>query len=176
MIRRIYAMRTKRLTMLMLSAVLALSTVAFTAPVATADYGHPNIVIQAVIAMEKIDAATSYYKKANESVNLFKDIRHWVEVHKTPPRFVTELNCNTAEKPYYDTWLLDTRGVARAGFRYFRSKATNFQEYPSVDRAEARVRQWLLYDRLKGRQADAQKALLNCVFDNMPRQMRMLLF
>jgi predicted thioredoxin/glutaredoxin len=165
-------MLPKRLTMLMLSAVLALTTVAFTAPVATADSGHPNIVIQAVISMEDIEAASSYYKKANLSVELFKDIRHWVEEHKTPPKFVTTLAC----VPQYDAWLLETRGVARAGFRYFRSKATNFQEYPSVDRAEARVRQWLLYDRLKGRQADAQKALLNCVFDNMPKNMRMLLF
>jgi predicted thioredoxin/glutaredoxin len=165
-------MLPKRLTMLMLSATLALTTVAFTAPVATADEGHPNIVIQAVIAMEDIAAASSYYKKANLSVELFKDIRHWVRVHKDPPQFVTGLKCNT----YYDTWLLDTRGVARAGFRYFRSKATNYQEYPSADRAQARVVQMLLYDRLKGRQADAQKALLNCVFDNMSEKTRMLLF
>jgi hypothetical protein len=169
-------MLPKRLTMLMLSATLALTTVAFTAPVATADEGHPNIVIQAVIAMEDIAAASSYYKKANLSVELFKDIRHWVRVHKDPPQFVTALECNLPDKPYYDTWLLDTRGVARAGFRYFRSKATNYQEYPSADRAEARVVQMLLYDRLLGRQADAQKALLNCVFDKMPKYMRTLLF
>ncbi len=164
-------MRTKRLTMLLLSALLALSTVAFVAPAVSADEGHPSIVVQAVIALEDIDAAGNYYKKANYSVELMKDIRHWVSKHGTPP-FVTRLAC----VPEYNAWLLETRSVARVGFRYFRGKATGWQEFPSGDRAAARVRQMLIYDRIDGRQADAQKAFLNCVFDNMPLRLRLLLF
>ncbi len=88
-------MRTKRLTMLMLSALLSLSTVAFTAPAVSADEGHPNIVVQAVIALEDIDAAGGYYKKANLSIELMQDIRHWVNNHGTGatgvPPFVTAI-------------------------------------------------------------------------------------
>jgi hypothetical protein len=180
-------MLPKRLTMLMLSATLALSTVAFTAPVATADEGHPSIVVQAVIALEDIAAATNYYKKANLSVGLMKDIRHWVSPynhHGTGPYgvplFVTKIDqigtgtCSAATE--YQKWLLETRSLARVGFRYFRGKATNWQEFPSGDRAAARVRQMLVFNRIEGRQADAQKAFLNCIFDKMPMQLRLLLF
>ena len=172
-------MRSKRLTMLLLSALLALSTVAFTAPVATANEGHPSIVVQAVIALEDIDAATNYYKKANLSVELMKDIRHWVANHGVGatgvPPFVMAIKSGYCV-PTYNTWLLETRSLARVGFRYFRGKATGWQEFPSGDRAAARVRQMLVYDRIDGRQTDAQKAFLNCIFDNMPLQLRLLLF
>ena len=172
-------MRTKRLTMLLLSALLALSTVAFVAPAVSADEGHPNIVVQAVIALEDIDAAGNYYKKANLSVGLVKDIRHWVNNHGTGPTgvppFVKAIGAGTCI-PDYNAWLLETRSLARVGFRYFRGQATRWQEFPSEDRAAARVRQMLVYNRIEGRQTDAQKDFLNCIFDNMPMRLRLLLF
>jgi hypothetical protein len=157
--------------MLLLSALLALSTVAFTAPAVSADSGHPNIVIQSVINMEDIDLAGTYWKKASLSREMLKDVRHWVREHKAP-YFVRATAC----VPEYRDWLIETRGVARVGFRYFRGKATNFKEYPTDERAQVRVTQMLIYDRIEGRQADAQKDLLNCVFDNMPLRLRLLLF
>jgi hypothetical protein len=179
MIRRIDTMRTKRLTMLMLSALLSLSTVAFTAPAVSANEGHPSIVVQAVIALEDIDAAGGYYKKANLSIELMQDIRHWVNNHGTGatgvPPFVTAIGGTTCV-PKYNAWLLETRSLARVGFRYFRGQATRWQEFPSKDRPAARVRQMLVYDRIDGRQADAQKDFLNCIFDNMPMRLRLLLF
>ena len=164
-------MRSKRLAMLLLSALLALSTVAFTAPAVSADSGHPNIVIQSVINMEDIDAAGSYWTKANLSREMLKDIRHWLDEHTTPA-FVTRLAC----VPECNAWLLETRSLARVGFRYFRGKATNYKEYPVRERAQARVTQMLIYNRIEGRQTDAQKDFLNCVFDNMPLRLRLLLF
>ncbi len=172
-------MRSKRLTMLLLSALLALSTVAFTAPAVSANEGHPSIVVQAVIALEDIDATGNYYKKANLSVELMKDIRHWVANHGTGatgvPPFLTEIT-GTLCVPKYNAWLLETRSLARVGFRYFRGQATKWQEFPSGDRAAARVRQMLVYNRIEGRQEDAQKAFLNCFFDEMPMRLRLLLF
>jgi len=172
-------MLPKRLTMLMLSAVLVLTTVAFTAPVATANEGHPSIIVQAVIALEDIAASGNYYKKANLSVELMKDIRHWVDNHGTGatgvPLIVTGITGSVCV-PKYNDWLLETRSLARVGFRYYRGQATQWQEFPSVDRAAARVRQMLVFNRIEGRQADAQKAFLNCIFDEMPLQLRLLLF
>ena len=172
-------MRTKRFTMLMLSAMLALSTVAFTAPAVTANEGHPSIIVQAVIALEDIAATGNYYKKANLSVELMQDIRHWVDNHGTGatgvPLIVTGMT-GAVCVPKYNDWLLETRSLARVGFRYYRGQATQWQELPSVDRAAARVRQMLVFDRIVGRQADAQKAFLNCIFDEMPLQLRLLLF
>lgn len=175
-------MFTKRLSMLVLSALLALTTAAFTAPAVSADEDHPNIVIQSVIHLEDIDAAGGYYKKANLSREMLKDIRHWVRNHGQGkygvPFFVRRMGIQgtgtcTAE---YKDWLLETRSVARVGFRYFRGKATKFKEYPVSERAQVRVRQMLIYNRIEGRQADAQDDFLDCVFDNMPRRLRMLLW
>lgn len=43
-------------------------------------------------------------------------------------------------------------------------------------RDEARVQYMLIFNRFEGRQVDAQKAFLNCIFDKMPLQLRLLLF
>ena len=72
-------MRSKRVMMLVLSAVMALSTVALTAPAVSADYDkHPNCVVQIAIRLDTIDSAGGNYVKARESLGMMKDIRHWL--------------------------------------------------------------------------------------------------
>jgi len=166
-------MRSKRLTTLMLSAVMALTTVGFAASAVSADYDeHPNIVVQAAIRLDNIDATSNNYRKANQSVRLLKEIRHWVREHGTP-RFVTRVGCGDE----FQDWLLETRSLALQGFRYFRIKATNGQEYPSGwERQAAKIRAKIMYERVEGRQADAQKDFLNCVFDALPRRAMVLFY
>lgn len=166
-------MRSKRITILALSALMALTTVGLTAPAASADYDeHPNIVVQAAIRLDNIDATSNNYRKANQSVKLLKEMRHWIREHGTP-RFVARVGC-TAD---FQDWMYATRTLARQGFRYFRLKATNGQEYPSGwERQAAKVRARIMYNRAESRQGDAQDDFLDCVFDNLPRRARILLF
>lgn len=166
-------MRSKRLTTLMLSAVMALTTMGFAASAVSADYDeHPNIVVQAAIRLENIDATTNNYRKANQSVRLLKDLRHWIREHGTP-RFVKRVGC---EDEFMD-WMYSTRTLALQGFRYYRGKATNWQEYPSGwERQAAKVRARIMFNRAESRQGDDQDDFLDCVFDNLPRRARILFF
>ena len=166
-------MRSKRLTTLMLSAVMALTTMGFAASAVSADYDeHPNIVVQAAIRLDNIAETSNYYRKANQSVKMLKELRHWIREHGTP-RFVSRVGC-TAD---FQDWMLATRTLARQGFRYFRVKATKGQEYPSGwERQAAILRAKIMYNRAESRQGDAQDDFLDCVFDNLPRRARVLLF
>jgi hypothetical protein len=168
-------MRSKRVMMLVLSAVMALITVALTAPAVSADYDkHPNVVIQIAIRLDAIDTAGGNYVKARESLGMLKDIRHWLRDHDDP-RFVKRSGstCQTA----FDDWLDDSVRLARLGFVYFRGQATNWQEYPpGWERQAARVRAKLMYNRIKSNQEDATDDFLDDCVLNMPRRARGLLF
>ena len=166
-------MRSKRLTTLMLSAVMALTTMGFAASAVSADYDeHPNIVVQAAIRLDNIDTASNDYRRANQSVKLLKDLRHWIREHNTP-RFVNRVGCSDE----FEDWMWATRTLARQGFRYFRVKATKGQEYPSGwERQAAILRAKIMYNRAESRQEDAQDDFLDCVFDNLPTRARVLLF
>jgi hypothetical protein len=165
-------MRTKRFSALMLSAMMALTAIAFTGSAVSADYDkHPNIVIQAAIRLDNIDTAAGPYQRANNAVKLLKEIRHWVREHPTPA-FVKRTGC-TSE--FYD-WMVDTRTYARQSFVYFRGQATKWQEYPSGwERQAAKYRQYLVFKRVEKRQADATDDFLDCVLDGMPMRARLLL-
>jgi hypothetical protein len=166
-------MRSKRLTTLMLSAVMALTTMGLAASAVSADYDeHPNIVIQVAIRLDNIDATSNNYKKANQSVKMLKELRHWIREHGTP-RFVRRVGCTDE----FQDWMLSTRTLARQGFRYFRVKATNGQEYPSGwERQAAKIRAKIMYNRAASRQEDDQDDFLDCVFDNLPRRAQVLFF
>ena len=176
-------MRSKRITMLMLSAVMALTTVGFTASAVSADEDHPNIIVQAAIRLDNIDTANGYYRMANQSYKLLRDIRHWVNNHGVGPYGVPPLvnrlpNCGD-DNPVtlYKAWLVETRALARQGFRYYRGMATKWQEFPSGwERTAAKVRARIVFNRVEGRQADAQKDFLNCIFDALPRRAVFLYF
>lgn len=154
----------RRLTMMGMSALLALSSLAVTAPAVSADSDHPMILVQAVIQLEDIAATSSNYKKAQLSVELFKDLRHWVLDHDFYPPIVTYTGCKTD----FATWFTETRSLALTGFRYYRGMATGWEEWPSgIDRSAARVRAMLLFKRVEGRQTDEQKDLLNCLINDL---------
>ena len=166
-------MRSKRITILALSALMALTTVGLTAPAASADYDkHPNIVIQAAIRMDNIEATSNNYRKANQAVQLGRDLRHWIREHSTP-RFVSRVGCSTE----FRSWMFVTNQYARQAFRSYRTLATGAQEWPSGwERQAAKVRARILLDRAEGRQEDAQKDFLNCVFDSLPNRARGLFY
>jgi hypothetical protein len=166
MYRRDVEMRGKRLTMLGMSAILAFSSLAFAAPAVNADSDHPMIIIQAVDKLDQIAVTSSYFKKAQLNVSLFRDLRHWTADHKTPP-IVVWAGCTTD----YNVWFTETRALAFSGFRYFRGMATGWEEYPpGTDRTVARISAMLFYNRLVGRQTDEQKDLLNCLVTKMEGQ------
>lgn len=166
-------MRSKRITTLLLSALMALTTAGFAASAVSADYDeHPNIVVQAAIRLDKIATANGYYGMANQSLKLLKDLRHWDREHGTP-RFVTRLGCGDE----FDDWTDATAVLARQGFRYYRGRATSWQEYPSGwERQAAKVRAQIMFARAEDRQGDAQDDFLDCVFDNLPRRAMILFF
>lgn len=170
-------MRSKRITTLLLSALMALTTVGFAATAVSADYDkHPNVVIQIAIRLETIDSAGGNYVKAREFLGMLKDIRHWDREHDgTGPLYVRHSGgaCQTA----FEDWMDDTQVLARVGFVYFRGQATNWQEYPSGwERQAAKIRAKLLYNRILSNQEDATEDFLDeCVF-NMPRRPYDLLF
>ena len=65
----------------------------------------------------------------------------------------------------------------RQGFRYYRGRATSWQEYPSGwERQAAKVRARLMFNRAESRQEDDQDDFLDCVFDNLPRRAALLFF
>jgi len=170
-------MRSKRITTLLLSAVMALTTLGFTATAASADEDHPNIIVQAAIRLDNIDTANGYYGMANQSYKLLRDIRHWVNNHGDGPygvpRLVTRLGCTDL----YKDWIVETRALALQGFRYYRGMATKWQEFPSGwERTAAKVRARIVFNRVEGRQADAQKDFLNCIFDALPQRAVFLYF
>ena len=176
-------MRSKRITMLMLSAVMALTTVGFTASAVSADEDHPNILVQVAIRLDNIDTANGYYGMANQSYKLLRDIRHWVNNHGVGPYgvppLVMRLKNTTACDPVglYQDWLVETRALAVQGFRYYRGMATKWQEFPSGwERTAAKVRARIVFNRVEGRQADAQKDFLNCIFDALPQRAVFLYF
>ena len=166
-------MRSKRITMLALSALMALTTVGLTAPAASADYDeHPNIGIQAAIRLDNIDATSNNYRKANQAVKLSRDLRHWIRDHSTP-RFVSRVGCSSD----FRTWMFVTRQYARQAFRSYRTLATGAQEWPAGwERQSAKVRARIMLARAESRQADAQDDFLDCVFDNLPRRARGLFY
>jgi hypothetical protein len=166
-------MRGKRLTMLGLSAMLTLSTLAFTATAASADVGrdtHPNPIVAAVIAQEDIAAANGNNKRAIISVELLRDMRHWRREHGAP-RFVNATACRAD----YLVWFDRTQGWSRAAFRYYRGQANGYNFLPKDLRAGRRITQWLLFDRATDRQADAQDDLIDCIVDGLPRRLGRLL-
>ena len=173
-------MRSKRITTLLLSALMALTTVGFAASAVSADEDHPNIIVQAAIRLDNIDTASGYYAKANQSYKLLRDIRHWVNNHGVGPygipKLVLALDNGACVQDYKD-WIVETRALANQGFRYYRGMATKWQEFPSGwERTAAKVRAKLMFDRVEGRQTDAQKDFLNCVFDALPRRAMVLFY
>jgi hypothetical protein len=166
-------MRGKRLTMLGLSALLTLSTLAFAAPAVSADTGrntHPNPIVAAVIAQEDMAAVSNYNKKAIVAVELLRDLRHWQRDHGTP-RFIVATSCRAD----YLVWFNRTQGWSRAAFRYYSGKASQWESLPKDLRAQRRITQWLIYDRATDRQADAQDDLVDCIVDGIPRRLGRLL-
>jgi hypothetical protein len=148
-----------------MSALLALSSLAVTAPAVSADSDHPMIIVQAVITLEDIAATSSNYKKAQLSVELFKDLRHWVTDHNFYPPIVVWAGGSCPG--YFNDWFRETRTLATTGFRYYRGMATGWEEFPSADRAAARVRAMILFKRVEGRQKDDQEDLLDCLIDDL---------
>jgi len=166
-------MRGKRLTMLGLSAMLTLSTLAFTAPAVSADSGrdtHPNPIVAAVIAQEDIAAASGNNKRAIYAVELLRDMRHWRRDHGVP-RFVNRTGCRAD----FFTWFDETQGWSRAAFRYYRGKANGWQAIPKDLRAGRRVTQLLVFNRATDRQSDAEDDLVDCIVDGIPRRLGRLL-
>lgn len=166
-------MRGKRLTMLGLSAMLTLSTLAFTAPAVSADSGrdtHPNPVVAAVIAQEDIARLNNFNKKAIVAVELLRDLRHWRRDHGVP-RFIVATACRAD----YLVWFNRTQSWSRTAFRYYRGRANQWMALPKDLRAQRRVTQWLFYDRATDRQADAQDDLIDCIVDGIPRRLGRLL-
>ena len=164
-------MRKNRLSALFLSLVMALSAMAVTGGVVSADQDeHPNIVVGVAIGVMDIDEARNHYKKANLAIGLLREIRHWVRNHNQPD-FVAN-KCSTD----YDNWLKASIRYARQTFMYFRGKATGWQEYPAGwERKAAKARAWLLYNRAVARQDDRTDDFLDCVYDNLPPRARFLL-
>ena len=165
-------MRTKRITTLMLSGLMALSTVGLTATAVSADYDeHAGILYQVVLRAENIAATNNNWRKANQAVHMTRDIRHFHRDHRTP-RLVKRTKC-TSE--FYD-WLSDARFYGRQSFLFHRGKATNFREYPAGwQRQQVRIRQMLVHNRAEDRYNDSQDDLLDCVFDALPRRVRHLI-
>lgn len=176
-------MRSKRLTMLLLSAIMALGTVAMTAPAVSADYDeHPNVVVQIAIRLDNIEGYGGNYAKAREYRAMLKDIRHWLREHDDP-KWVGRSHHGhghgdgAACEDAFDAWLLDTRALARVGFVYTRGQATKWQEYePGWERQAARVRAKLLFNRIESNQEDATEDFIDECLLNMPRRARFLLF
>lgn len=172
-------MRSKRLTMLMLGAVMALSTLGLSATAVSADFDeHPNVLVKTILVQEKIDTAGGNWAKARASLSLIKALRHWSREHtgSDAPGWVRR-NGDCADE-FNDDFRPAAYRYARTAFAYYRGKATNFREYPAGwERDTVRVRQMLIMKRAGDRLDDEIEDVLDeCFFNGrMGQRLRYLI-
>ena len=147
-----------RLPVLGLSAMLALTTMAFTAPVASAHSGHPNIIVQVDKWIHKAEDWGNFMG-ARYMLKIRNGGLHWRNQHGYGdledakagdsgtgiyPRFVLRMGCAT---PEFDDWWAAARKVSKTGFRYYRGQATNYRWLDPVDRENRAFFNTKLFDR-----------------------------
>jgi hypothetical protein len=177
-------MRGKRLTVLGLSLMLALTSLAFTATVASADSGHPNIIVQVEKFIDKADASGDNMA-ARYMIKIRKEGAHWRDDHGLAylgadkgtgiyPRFVLVMGCRSEFGDWWDA----ARKVSKTGFRYYRGEAGNYEWLDPEDRDNPQFLNAILFDRALDGYDDTVEDLFDCVLDENvgPYWLKRLLF
>lgn len=181
-------MRRKRLAVLGLSAMLAVATMAFTAPAAGAHHGHPNIIVQVDKFIHKAErfgpnVAARYMLKIRRAGLHWRNqhgFGSWEEAQARDkgtgiyPRFVLRFEC----APEYESLWVASRKVSKTGFRHYRGEATNYRWLDPVDRENRAFFDAKLFDRSMQLYDDALDGLFDCILDESrgPRWLKRLLF
>ena len=178
-----------RLSLLGLSATLALTTLAFTGPVASAHSGHPNIIVQVDKWIHKAEDWGGYLG-ARYMLKIQTGARHWRNQHGFAdpdalqagdegsgkyPRFVLRMGCAT---PEFDDWWTAARQVSRTGFRHYRGQAAHYRWLDPVERENRTFFNATLFRRATSLYDDALDDLFDCILDEDrgPRWLKRLLF
>ena len=183
-------MRGKRLMILGLSAMLALTTLAFTAPAASAHDDHPNIMAQVDKWIHKAEGWSGTFIAARYMYKIPKGGRHWAREHGYGsvedakvgnkgsgkyPRFILRMGCAS---PEFDAWWVASRKVSKTGFRHYRGLAAKYRWLDPVDRESRAFFNALLFRGANRQYDDALEDLVDCILDESrgPSWLKRLLF
>jgi hypothetical protein len=178
-----------RLSVLGLSAMLALTALLFTAPVTSAHSGHPNIIVQVDKWIHKAESWGDFMG-ARYMLKIQRGERHWRNQHGFSdledvqagdkgtgryPRFILRMGCAT---PEFDDWWAAARKVSKTGFRYYRGQAANYRWLDPIDRENRAFFNAKLFARATSLYEDASDDLFDCILDEDrgPRWLKRLLF
>lgn len=174
----------KRLVMIGLSAMLALTTVAFTAPAVSADSGHSNVIVQVDKLIDKAETAPAY-KAARKMTRIRRVGAHWADDHGFGnladvrardkgtgryPAFILIFGCRSE----FDDWWVAARQVSKTGFRYYRGQTTGYSWLEPDDAENRAFFQSILFNRAMNKYDEAAEDVFDCVLDESKSQARRL--